>query len=93
MTNIYGSRKYEFDFGKGVYDKILKSNQLKKILGGVGDSVFVRGSSKNLMLIQRIDKNSNEGKEIINVHSEELETMQSELEKITGIDFSKYRTD
>ena len=92
MINLCELRKYEFDFGKGIYKKIAESDKLKKIHGDVGDSILVRGSSRSLILIEKIEQGYNKGKEIIKVHSKEPEIMQSKLEKITGVGFSKYRT-
>ena len=85
MTNAY-SRRYEVDSDKGVYDKLANSQNLKKIHGEIGDPLLIRGNSENLLLIER--KNN---KEILKIHSKELEAMQSELEKITGVALSQYR--
>lgn len=87
--NFYGSRRYEFDLDKGIYDKIAKNSDLKIIFGKSWDHLLVRGDQKNLILIRRDFDNK---KEIIKVHSTKPETVQSKLEKITGVDFSKYRT-
>ena len=76
------SRRYEIDFNKGVYNKIAENSQFKKIYGEVGDPLLIRGNLKNLLLIERKNNNS---KEIIKIHSNEPEIMQSELESIIGV--------
>lgn len=89
MINIDNySRKYEVDFGNGVYDKIASNVELKVISGKTGDSFLVRGNSKDLLLIER---KSSDGKEIIKIHSKEPQVMQSKLESITGVNLSQYR--
>lgn len=90
MTNPENpySRKYEINFGNGVYSKIAKNADLKKIHGEIWDSLLVRGDPENLILVQRDFKNK---KEIIKIHSKEPEAVQSQLEKITGVDLSQYR--
>jgi len=45
----------------------------------------------NLNNLLLVEKSSSKEKEIIKIHSTEPEKMQSELEKITGINFSQYR--
>lgn len=87
--NAY-SRRYEFEFGNGVYDKIANNSYFGEICGKAGDSLLVRGSQDNLFLIERNHKTN---KEIIKIHSKELDEIQSKLEKITGVDFSQYRVD
>ena len=86
MVDAY-SRRYEVDFSKEVYNKIAKNTDLNKIHGEIGDSLLVRGSKKDLFLIE---KNKN-GKEIIKIHSENPGVIQSQLENITGINLSQYR--
>ncbi len=80
------SRRYEIDFGNGVYDKIAENSDFKEICGKAGDSLLVRGEPENLFLIER--KNN---KEILKIHSKEPEAVQSQLEKITGVALSQYR--
>ncbi len=87
MVNAY-SRRFEIDFVKRVYDKIAGNIQLKKIHGEFGDNLLIRGSSENLILVER---NSNKEKEIIKIHSKELEATQLKLESIIGISLSQYR--
>lgn len=77
---------YEIELGNGVYDKIANHPDFKKICGEVGDSLLVRGSSENLFLIERKGN-----KEILKIHSNKPEAIQSQLEKITGVELSQYR--
>lgn len=88
MTNTENpySRKYEFPSDRGVYNKVVGHPDFKKICGEVGDSLLVRGSSENLFLIERKDN-----KEILKIHSNKPEAMQSQLENITGVVLSQYR--
>lgn len=88
MTNTY-SRRYEFDSGKGVYDKIAENTKLKKIHGEIGDNLLIRGSLEDLILIEKV---FNKGKETIKIHSKEPEGIQLELESIIGVNLSQYRT-
>ena len=89
MADAY-SRRYEIDFDKGVYDKIAESDQLKKIYGKAGDSILIRGDSENLLLIER---DFNKKKEIIKIHSKDLDTIQSQLENISRLNLSQYKKD
>lgn len=84
------SRGYEFNFGEGVYGRIAYSKELKKIYGIIYQPLLVMGDQENLILIKR---DFNKRKEIIKIHSEKPDVIQSQLEKITGMNFSQYRVD
>ena len=88
--NAY-SRRYEVPFGRGVHGKIANFKEFKRISGEIYGPLLVRtigGDPKDLILLER---NFNKKKEIIKIHSEKSGEIQSQLEKITGVDFSQYR--
>lgn len=88
MTNPENSYSRRYEIDNGVYDKVASHPDFKKIHGEIGDSLLVRKSGNGIFLIE---KNHKTNKEIIKIHSEEPDAIQSRLEEITGVKLSQYR--
>lgn len=82
------SKKFAVDFGKGIYGKIAHFREFKRISGEIYGPLLVQENSGSLILMERDIKNK---KEIIKIHSTKSEAIQSQLEKITGVNLSQYR--
>ncbi len=85
--NAYSGR-YEIELDNEVYDKIANHPDFREICGKPGDSFLVRGSGKGIFLIEKDNKTN---KKIIKIHAEEPDSIQSQLENISGLNLSQYR--